>query len=174
MSFPPSKGAALNARQIRTRIVFALVCPLIISVSFLKTPWLAEGPVLCPVRFLWGLPCPSCGLTRSFCAVSRGDLLGALQFHLFGPLLYVGCALAVFPLTLEVFRQQQCTWLHRVLFSRRCICGAAWLLMIYHGFRLMHILHMGQVLPALESSTVGVAWQFVLRQFGIGCMQGDF
>jgi Protein of unknown function (DUF2752) len=42
-----------------------------------------HGPILCPLRGLVGLPCPGCGLTRAFCALSQGDLGSALAFNAF-------------------------------------------------------------------------------------------
>ncbi len=39
----------------------------------------------CPIRQLTGVPCPTCYLTRSVLAVLRGDLVGALRLHAFGP-----------------------------------------------------------------------------------------
>ena len=33
-----------------------------------------EGPVICPFRAVTGLPCPSCGLTRSAAALMRGSM----------------------------------------------------------------------------------------------------
>ncbi|APB32402.1 hypothetical protein GlitD10_0101 [Gloeomargarita lithophora Alchichica-D10] len=44
--------------------------------------------LICPLYHFTGVPCPSCGLTRSFMAMARGDVLRAVQFHAFGPLLY--------------------------------------------------------------------------------------
>lgn len=43
------------------------------------------GPVLCPFRLATGLPCPGCGLTRSWVALAHGDFSTALADNLFGP-----------------------------------------------------------------------------------------
>ncbi len=44
-----------------------------------------RAPLGCPL-FSWvGVPCPLCGMTRSFRAMLCGDWLGALYFHAFGP-----------------------------------------------------------------------------------------
>lgn len=43
----------------------------------------------CPIRSLTGIPCPSCGLTRSFLALAKGDLGVSISYHLFGPLLFL-------------------------------------------------------------------------------------
>ena len=52
-----------------------------------------SGPVICPFRALTGLPCPGCGLTRSFVFAMHGDPAAAVGAHLMGPLLVALCAL---------------------------------------------------------------------------------
>jgi hypothetical protein len=54
-----------------------------------------EGATLCLLKRLTGLPCPTCGMTRSFCAVSRGEFAAAFQYHLLGPVLYAMLALVM-------------------------------------------------------------------------------
>ena len=53
------------------------------------------GLIFCPVRHWTGVICPSCGMTRSFMAIARGDLHSAIDYHLFGPLLFIGFGLAI-------------------------------------------------------------------------------
>jgi hypothetical protein len=49
-----------------------------------------SGPVVCPFRRLTGLPCPACGLTRSWVDLAHGDLVGSVQQNPFGPVLLAG------------------------------------------------------------------------------------
>jgi hypothetical protein len=42
----------------------------------------------CVLRRLTGLPCLTCGITRSFRAIGQGDVAAALEFHPLGPLLW--------------------------------------------------------------------------------------
>lgn len=45
-------------------------------------------PSLCPFHNTTGLPCPGCGLTRSFVCCGHADLAQALVWHPLGPLLF--------------------------------------------------------------------------------------
>jgi hypothetical protein len=55
--------------------------------------------VLCPLRAVTGIPCPSCGLTRALAHLERGHLAAALKFHPFSPLILL-LALVLFILLL--------------------------------------------------------------------------
>ena len=35
----------------------------------------------CPIRWLTGIPCPGCGLSRAYLALLSGNLKGAFAFH---------------------------------------------------------------------------------------------
>jgi hypothetical protein len=45
---------------------------------------LDDLPVACAFRRTTGLPCPGCGLTRSWAALGRGDLAQSLAYHRLG------------------------------------------------------------------------------------------
>lgn len=51
--------------------------------------------VLCPLRAVTAIPCPSCGLTRALAHLERGHWSEALKFHPFSPLVFL-LALALF------------------------------------------------------------------------------
>jgi hypothetical protein len=48
-------------------------------------------PQLCVVNRVLGIPCPGCGLTRSFASTVRMDLKGAVSFNPVGPILFLIC-----------------------------------------------------------------------------------
>ncbi|ORM25171.1 DUF2752 domain-containing protein [Williamsia sp. 1135] len=57
-----------------------------IVTAFAVTPALStSGPTLCPMRLITGLPCPGCGLTRSWIAAAHGDFADAFSYNIFGP-----------------------------------------------------------------------------------------
>jgi Protein of unknown function (DUF2752) len=45
--------------------------------------------LFCPLRHWLGFICPSCGMTRSFGSFVRGNWLKAIEYHLFGPPLFI-------------------------------------------------------------------------------------
>ena len=57
--------------------------------SVLLRPSATNYFTLCGFKNLTGLPCPGCGLTHSFCALAKGDIVDAFGFNLLGPLLFL-------------------------------------------------------------------------------------
>ena len=47
-----------------------------------------EGSTTCLLRRATGLPCATCGMTRSFCAIGQGEFGAAFAQHPLGPILY--------------------------------------------------------------------------------------
>lgn len=80
---------SLNQRERINRIF----CLGLTSFPLLTTWIYRQGssvPFLsCPIRSLTGIPCPSCGMTRSFLALAKGNLAESISYHLFGPLLFL-------------------------------------------------------------------------------------
>ncbi|MFN8103791.1 MAG: DUF2752 domain-containing protein [Acidimicrobiia bacterium] len=57
-----------------------------------------DGPVLCPLRLLTGIPCPACGLTSSFTELAGGHIGAATSASPLGPVLFAVfavCAVAL-------------------------------------------------------------------------------
>ena len=63
------------------------------SAAAIPPSLLQVGPVLCPFRFLTGLPCPGCGMTRSVVALLHGDLAASLFYHPLGVAVVAGAAI---------------------------------------------------------------------------------
>jgi len=76
-----------DPRQVTAIGVGAVVIAACVPVAGIE-----DGPVLCPFRRLTGLPCPACGLTRSFVYTMHGHLAEGFQAHFFGPLLVLAIA----------------------------------------------------------------------------------
>ncbi|MEJ1937304.1 DUF2752 domain-containing protein, partial [Nostoc sp. NIES-2111] len=67
------------------------------------------GFLVCPIRHLTGIPCPTCGMTRSFMAIGRGNWSQALGEHLFGPILLASFVVAIVHITLELLTKHRIT-----------------------------------------------------------------
>ncbi|HEX8465359.1 MAG TPA: DUF2752 domain-containing protein [Abditibacterium sp.] len=70
----------------------ATLCSAVLALSFLL-PRPQNGailglPSLCPFSNFSGLPCPGCGLTRSFVCLAHGEFRESLSYHPLGPLLF--------------------------------------------------------------------------------------
>jgi hypothetical protein len=82
-------AAAVTAvRQALVVLGFGAVSVLLASA--LLTPDGLPPVELCLFYRVTGLPCPSCGLTRAFCAISHGDWAAAWRFNPFAFPLYAG------------------------------------------------------------------------------------
>lgn len=153
----------LDRRAIRFRWVVAVAAALVIAASFAYAPFVGHGPVLCPARLVLGIPCPSCGLTRSFCAMSSGEIGDAFGFHLLGPVFYACTALATPLALLEIHRGRRFEYLARVLYSSRVAWLLAGVLVVYHLTRLTLAAHDGTLLASMEHSVCGEIWSSLLE-----------
>jgi Protein of unknown function (DUF2752) len=59
--------------------------------AFLYNLGLRVTPAKCFFQQMFGFPAPTCGMTRSFMALARGDWQQAIQYHLFAPVLFCLC-----------------------------------------------------------------------------------
>jgi hypothetical protein len=82
--------ARLDGEELDHEIIWGwigLTCLVAGLVLVQRTPL----PFVCPFRALTGLPCLTCGATRAFGALVRGDLRASLRLH---PLVAPGVAFA--------------------------------------------------------------------------------
>ena len=64
----------------------ALASAALVGAAVLPDRAVHDGPVLCLFRRVTGVPCPSCGLTRSWQALGHGRVSDSFRYHPFGPL----------------------------------------------------------------------------------------
>lgn len=87
--------------EVRLHLLVLGICVALVALALVMEPVRAGGerlalggavlPELCTFRQVTGLPCPGCGLTRSWVSALHGDLRGSLSHHTLGwlVLLYV-------------------------------------------------------------------------------------
>lgn len=66
--------------SMRTRAMLVLSGGLL-AIGLLYSGIATSGPVVCPFRLVFRLPCPSCGMVRSLAALSHGDLAYAVALN---------------------------------------------------------------------------------------------
>ncbi|MCS7078695.1 MAG: DUF2752 domain-containing protein [Chloracidobacterium sp.] len=57
-------------------------------VSVLYQPPDTPTVTLCTLKTTTGIDCPTCGLTRAFCALAKGQWTRALRFHPMSPVIF--------------------------------------------------------------------------------------
>lgn len=73
----------------RANLAWLAVLTGILVASVVWRPADDGGFVICLLRRATGWPCMGCGLTRSFCAMGKGEVARAAGFHALGPALFV-------------------------------------------------------------------------------------
>ncbi|MGO8671164.1 MAG: DUF2752 domain-containing protein [Capsulimonadaceae bacterium] len=86
-----------RGRATQAPFAFALISGIFAASALLPVPG-ADGrilhlPTICPFYNLTGLPCPGCGLTRSFVCLAHGHIAQSCRWHPLGPALF--CILGV-------------------------------------------------------------------------------
>ena len=85
----------VNADQQRTNAgaVWILLSAVFVASILLPLPSalgrIGSLPSICLFYHFTGLPCPGCGLTRSFVCLGHGHVFEALHWHPLGPAIYV-------------------------------------------------------------------------------------
>lgn len=82
MSKMPTASPSRNSRPLRLAWCL-LIGALLLAALVSPAGWNAL-PDVCLFHRTTGLPCPSCGLTRSWAALVRGQLGLSLRFHALG------------------------------------------------------------------------------------------
>lgn len=104
-------------------------------------------PFDCPLRHFTGLPCPTCGMSRSIAAAVRGDLATAVDYHLFGPVLLAVAAIATLESMLELSRRRPLPQPWSAILLRPKVYQGFWaVFLLYYVFRLFNGLVNGQTL----------------------------
>lgn len=66
----------------------------IISAGLIATLWVLKL-YRCPLEFIFGIPCPLCGITRAFLALFSGDISAAFYYHPLWPVILLSLILYV-------------------------------------------------------------------------------
>ena len=124
------------SRQSSSVLQFACIALLVLAYSFVLAPDKLPGAGLCWFNQLSGLPCPGCGLTRAFCAISHGRFQEAWAFNPFAFLFYPLCVgIVLFPL----FRRQWPAMTKNIMQPRTFSIAVPLLVLAMYAFGICRI-----------------------------------
>jgi hypothetical protein len=93
---------------------------------------------ICPFKMLTGMPCPSCGITKSIVSFYEGDVPKSLHYHVLGPATVLFSISIIVLLLIEIKTKKE--YFNKYLYSRKIAYGLALFLAIYHIIRLVDFL----------------------------------
>jgi hypothetical protein len=118
------------------------------------SPSVGEGTSTCLLRRVTGLPCATCGMTRSFCAIGRGDLGAAFEQHPLGPVLYVFFALVMLrSAAVALAGRRVVRWSGRAFVWMGAVLAAA--ILVLWVVHLCQIIAGGEAAEAWRASALG-------------------
>ncbi|MBD3883350.1 DUF2752 domain-containing protein [Phormidium tenue FACHB-886] len=141
----------------RLRWVLLGISSAPIAGAFLYNLGLRITPAKCLFQWLLGFPAPTCGMTRSWMALVRGDWQQAVMYHLFGPVLFCLCLAVVVQVMLELAIGRQLSY-SRWLWQPKWMAIALVPFFGYYGLRL-YVRYTSAMLPFHLSDTA--AWQLL-------------
>lgn len=143
-----------RARGVRS-VILGVCCAPAIGAYFYNQGYRISFFV-CPLRHWTGIPCPTCGMTRSFMAIVRGDLSQALTEHLFGPVLFTVFAIAAAHVAIELLTGHRIKAFYgKVLRQRQLHLLCLLLALSYHALRLYYLSSTGELSFAFRHSPLG-------------------
>lgn len=74
-----------DARRPGPGLLYAGLAAAVAAAFLLSPEAMGRGPTVCAFRRATGVPCPGCGLTRSWVLAAHGRLPSAFGEHAFGP-----------------------------------------------------------------------------------------
>lgn len=91
----------------------------------------------CTIRTLYGIPCPTCGMTTSFAYFVRGEILPAARASASGLLLAIVCAAQLPWIAMSVWRgrlfgmRHPDRWVMTAVLCLGFVCLTEWLLRVF-------------------------------------------
>ena len=81
-----SRGSFYQPRLLALGLLLGVLLLPLLAFDWVTS---AASPVLCPLRAVTAVPCPSCGLTRALAHLERGHWAAAVRFHPLSPLVFL-------------------------------------------------------------------------------------
>lgn len=144
-----------SARRMRAVQLTFVSSPILGAFFFSHTEH--SSPLFCPLRTLTGIPCPGCGLTRSFLAIAQGNFAEAISYNVLGPILFTSCGAIALHLAIELYTQRRLRLpsVQGLLRNRRLQFLALLCFLGYYAVRLFLLARSGELALDFYQSPLG-------------------
>lgn len=134
----------LSSEELFPRALALAGIIAVIAISFIPFYPIQGGPGLCGMKAVFGMPCPACGLTRSFISMAALRPIEAAGHNIFGPPLFVAALAAIPYLARELITRRRNERLQSLIFSKKTVYSIVGLLLVYQIYRMVHFAASGQ------------------------------
>jgi Protein of unknown function (DUF2752) len=160
MSTPSSKDLnsfTLSKHQRLNRWAIVGLCSAPLFGAFFYRYGYRLSFLKCPLKSLIGIPCPTCGMTRSLVAIAQGNFHAAIEYHLFGPAIFLIFLAIVISLLWELKTNKNHTFVYRRHFAKHSIyLSIGTLYLGYYAVRIADLVHSGNLSNTFWTSPVGI------------------
>lgn len=130
-----SADAARHPAPVTTVLVAAGAAAALGAAFLISPDHVEDGPIICPFRRMTGLPCPGCGLTRSWVYLAHGRWSDSWAAHPFGVVAVLAAIALVGSVVVAVVRRHRVPDLDRLVRHPAVVSVVgAWL--VFAGIRL--------------------------------------
>ncbi len=143
-------------RRLRWGLLGFLAVPMI--GPFFYSQGYKISVLTCPIRHFTGVPCPTCGMTRSFIAIVQGDWKEAISQHLFGPILFTLFGVATIHIISELSRKRHLKAFYIDIARQRLVQVGS--LTAYFGYYFLR-LYQGTITDEWVAAFVQSPWEVV-------------
>ncbi len=152
-----SNSLILSKRQRLNRWAIIGLCSTPLFGAFCYRYGYRLSLLKCPLKSLTGLPCPTCGMTRAFVAIAQGNFRAAVEYHLFGPGIFlIFLALIIF-LLWELKSNKNQILIYRPYFAKPSVYFSAGILYLgYYAVRMARLVYTGDLTNAFWASPAGM------------------
>jgi hypothetical protein len=146
----------LSSEAKRQRFLYLGLVSMPLGISWMNSWGIQISLWGCPFVKWIGIPCMGWGLTRSFYATATGDLTAAVNFHLFGPFLFLGFTIATVHWSVELLSGRSLQGFYSTWIQRQRYWFFGFLLILgYHFTRLITLHNSGTLQIWIRASGVG-------------------
>lgn len=143
----------LSKKAINFRLLLLLIFSLPITLSVFYAYTDHNSPFSCPILAFTGVPCPGCGLTRSFLSLVKLEIKNSFSYHLFGPILFVFLLVIIIYLLTEILSKRKTKRRYILLFTtKRNQVILIISILINYSNQLLQLYQTGELLNNLKSS----------------------